>query len=167
MFLLFTGCTSLSTSDSFTKLLQYELNNREFAYLIYLDFAEKSKGTEYADFWKAYLSMEQISRPKYQAAAKRYNLKLNMRTVNFNVWTSNIAYTLSLDTYISVMTNATIKYVPKMEKLYELAPEDDKDFFQYVVDQEKTQAQALSFLSEGKIAHATKVIQEFVNQQVN
>lgn len=67
---------------------------------------------------------------------------------------------LFAESVINVFKKATIAYVTKLEKLEEIA--GNKNFFRYVVLQEKLQAQALTLLGEDKYQQAVFILNDFV-----
>ena len=151
-----------ATEEMFKKVFQYEINNRAFAFKSILKLAEDSKGTEQEGFWQAYANMERLSQPKYEVMAEKYNLTVNTTLVNLKSWSINIGMKLFPDKMMSTMTEATIKYVDKLAVLPELGRPEVKDFFNYVVEQEKTQADALILVQDKQYDKAADLINNFI-----
>jgi hypothetical protein len=152
-------------NDMFEKIFQYELNNRAFAFISATQFAEKKAGTEEADFWAAYVELENINRPLYTAMAKKYGLEVNSLLVKMKVWGTNLAFKLFSEKMLKIMADATADYVDKLKPLPDLAREEDKVFFEYVIAQERAQAVALAHALDKRYELAASSIRDFLLSQ--
>ncbi len=155
-----------TVNQELLEIFDYELQNRAFARgtfeVILADDGENPKRR----FFEAFYELEMITQKKYAPYAKKYDLDTEARW-----WTrvrtrlGLIAIDLAGDRFMKMMHNATIKYVSKLEKLPVLSPEEDRDFFEFVVAQEIVQANAVGYLVEGDLAKAIATINDFVLKQ--
>jgi hypothetical protein len=158
-------CSAVTDQEIFDDIFQYELNNRAFAYISVLKLSERMINTEQADFWNAYSRLEKLSYSKYQPVSEKYGLAPQSYLVKAKAWITNIAFQLFPEKMLSIMTDATAKYVDKLRPLISLAKIEDKEFFEYVLAQEQTQAKALAHANNGNFELATKALIEFLGSQ--
>ncbi|NKB38571.1 MAG: hypothetical protein GKR93_15665 [Gammaproteobacteria bacterium] len=146
------------------KLFQYEINNRAFAFQSISVLRDKMASTGQAEFWQAYYDLETFNKPRYEKMAASYNLVANDFVVGFKVWATNLAFALFPEKMMAVMTEATVKYVEKLKQLAQLVKKEDREFFEYVIQQEQAQAEALIQAEKGEYAQAAKVLNDFLVQ---
>ena len=146
------------------KIFQYEINNRAFAYQSISRLKEELKGSEQEAFWQAYFMLESLNKPLYETMAAEYVLAPNRFLVSAKTIATNIAFALFPQKMMSIMTDATIKYVEKLKHLPRLAREEHKEFFSYVVLQENAQANALLHAREGEYELAAELLKDFVQK---
>lgn len=165
---MITSCGTAPESDSamnqeFLEIFDYEIQNRAFALNSFKAILADDSENPQRAFYEAYLALELANQKKYGPVAKKYDLNMKPRW-----WTRTrtklglIAGNLFQDSLMKVMHNATVKYVGKLQRLEQLAPDEDKPFFVYVVAQEQAQADAIGFLIDGKLEKAAKTIDDFV-----
>ena len=65
---------------------------------------------------------------------------------------------------LKAIRDATIAYIAELEELKHLATQEEKIFFDYVVKQEQSQADALSLLTQGDLEQATTILKNFLEQ---
>lgn len=152
-----------SRKDRLNEVFQYEINNRAFAFQSVPRIAQSMDGTEQAIFWQAFVRLEELSRPRYAKMAEKYGLKVNTLLVRGKTWAISLAMSLFPDKMMSVMTDATVKYVEKLKELPELAEPADRAFFEYVLAQEQAQAAALLLYRDGKYQQAADVLVSFID----
>ncbi|MDG1707280.1 MAG: hypothetical protein P8H03_00885 [Emcibacteraceae bacterium] len=153
-------------NEEFLEIFDYEIQNRAFALNSFEAILADDAENPHRAFYEAYHAMEIINQKKYGPFAKKYNLDMAPR------WWARTRTSLGLTvgklfqgSLMKVMHNATIKYVGKLERLEQLAPEEDKLFFTYVVAQEQTQADAIGFLIDGDLDKAVARINDFLISQ--
>jgi hypothetical protein len=168
IFIVISGCGTAPESDNvvnqeFIELFDYEIQNRAFALNSFEAILADDAENPHRAFYEAYYAMELINQKKYAPVAKKYGLGIEPR------WWTRTRTNLGLlvgklfqDSLMEIMHNATVKYVGKLQRLEQLAPDEDKAFFNYVVAQEQTQADAIGYLIDGKADKAATRIDDFV-----
>jgi hypothetical protein len=102
-----------------------------------------------------------LNQKKYQPVAESFGLSLEASLfTKIKIGFVSVFGDLFAESVINVFKKATIAYVTKLEKLEEIA--GNKNFFRYVVLQEKLQAQALTLLGEDKYQQAVFILNDFV-----
>ncbi|MEM1152540.1 MAG: hypothetical protein AAGI44_00270 [Pseudomonadota bacterium] len=151
------------TQQRFSDLFSYELQNRALAMYAMPEAERRSRGTPYHDFWSAYLSLEQQNQRVYAPVAAKYALSPDIS--NYTRLKASLASSVSAlfpNRAVDLIKDAAISYVPQLEELRSIAPAQDRPFFDYVVDQERAQAEALTLLSSGSVSEATQRLQSFL-----
>lgn len=150
----------------FLKLFEFEVQNRLMAYNGNLGMVKRKLEPEVSQWYQSYLAFETLNQERYTPVAEKYGIgtKLNFKTkmeVLVGALMLRILPELSVLRY---MHKETVAYVADLERLRDIAPEEDKEFFDYVVAQEVMQVETLKFRLDGEPAQATKVIDSFVAQ---
>ena len=143
------SCTSVNGKDSsdFIELFKHELQNRALAVVAVANAAEDRKGKPDGEFWHLYSQLEQINQKKFIPYAEKYQLAYTMNmSTKIKLTLSELYGSIYPKHHLSLLVEATAKYVDKLKELKKLSPADDKEFFRYVVLQEKAQAESLKLL---------------------
>lgn len=174
---LLTACGAQETShEEFLSLLDYEAQNRAFAYHSVNRMAQKTATTESGPFWQAYADLESLNRQRYAPFLTKYDIAAEARwTTRLRGWAGGVVGGLFPETAMGIMQRATVAYVPKLQRLAEIAPENPdslknaevRKFFVFVIEQEEVQAKALRLFSEGQTTQAAAHIASFVNLHMN
>lgn len=168
LILLTIGCSSQAEQmiensqqkQEFIELLRTELANRAVAREITRQITE-DKTLESHPFWLAYSELEQTSYPRLQKIAKKYNLSAEATwQTNSKVWFSKVAFQLFPKMMESKLHTAISEYIPKLEKLHNLAPGEHKSFLRWIVVQEQAQYTAFALAIEGKYQKAAQTLEE-------
>jgi len=162
--LVLTGATIVRcmSGDRFLDGLQYELNNRAFARASMTKLANEPSNGHTQAFFRAYLALENLNQQKYEPIAHKYDLSVNDGVVALKIYGARAASWMFSEKMLSVLTDATIAYVEKLRTLRDLAPADDRAFFEYVIAQEQAQADALQHARDGRFDLGAKVLEDFV-----
>lgn len=170
---LLTACGTQETPhEEFLSLLDYEAQNRAFAHRSVNNMAKKTATEETGPFWQAYADLEGLTKQRYKPFLAKYDIAADARwTTRLRGWAGGVVGGLFPETSLSVMQQATVAYVPKLQRLAEIAPKgsdsveraENKKFFVFVVEQEKVQAEALRLFSQGRVTQAAAHIAGFVN----
>ena len=156
---------AINDHPQFIKLLTYEIQNRAFALGSVSRAAKARSGEPDGKMWAAYFALEQLNKKKYKPVAEKFGISQEATFfTKTKTWLGGVFGSLFPKTALNGIKDATIAYVEKLEELEKLAGSEDKAFFRYVVLQEKVQAQALTFLTEGKAEQAAAVMEAFVAQ---
>lgn len=167
---LLTACGGQETShEEFLSLLNYEAQNRAFAFQSVNRMAQKTATEDTGPFWQAYADLEALNRRRYEPFLARYDIAAEARwTTRLRGWAAGVVGGLFPETSMGIMQRATVAYVPKLQRLAEIAPEslnktEGKQFLVFVVEQEEVQAEALRLFSEGQTTQAAAHIASFVH----
>lgn len=157
---------SPAVSHQFTQLLNYELQNRAFSLRSVTRLAQVSRGKPDAELWAAYLRLEVLNQTRYQTVAQQYAITLaaspwsNLKS-ELSVWYLRVFPRSAL----KMFSKATAQYVPELETLAALPQAQDQVFFEYALQQEQIQAQALALAVQGQFDKAAELMNEFVDEQ--
>lgn len=166
---ILAACGAQETShEEFLSLLDYEAQNRAFAHQSVNRMARQTATEETGPFWQAYADLEALNRQRYKPFLAKYDVAADARwTTRLRGWAGGVVGGLFPETAMGIMQRATVAYVPKLQRLAEIAPQsltntEVKKFFVFVVEQEEIQAEALLLFSEGQTGPAAVHIASFV-----
>ncbi len=156
-------------TEEFLELFDMEIQNRSFAMRSAEEMAERASDPEDVAWYETWLAFEQFNQTQYAPFAEKYGLSQEARTV------AKIQASLAIlagkvlpdDVTMKFMLDETIKYLEKLKELAELAPEEDRTFFDYVVEQEEMQINALQLRVDGKGQESTALISQFIAEHSN
>lgn len=156
-----------SFDDRFLELLNYEAQNRLYAHASTKQLAKNEDDKSYRDFWTAYHRMEEHNQDVYSAVLNINGIDNSPDWLTqLKTWGSTVSIPEAARTAaLSQMRNATRRYILKLKEMQELAPKKDAIFFQYVVEQEQVQADALALVVDGKVHEGTILLTDFVAEQ--
>lgn len=150
-------------APQFIKLLTYEIQNRAFALNSVGRFIEDRADEPDEKVWRSYFALEQLNRRKYRPVAEKFGIPQDATLItDARTWIGGVFFGLFPETATRIIRGATVSYVEKLEELERLAGSEDKEFFRYVVMQEKAQADALALLANGEAERAAAVIDAVV-----
>ncbi|MEL6420738.1 MAG: hypothetical protein AAFQ55_19255 [Pseudomonadota bacterium] len=153
-------------NPKFIKLFKGEVQNRAFAMFSARQMLNRVKEPDDVLWYTTWLEWEEFQKRKYEPMAKKYGLDqepgFGAKLESYmGLWGARF---LSENAVMQYVLKETIKYVGKLEELAALAPEDEKSFFDYVVDQERVQVDALPLRIEGKSADGADLLRAFMAQ---
>ena len=157
----------MSTQNpKFIKLFKGEVQNRAFAMFSTRLMLKRVKEPDDVLWYTTWLEWEEFQKRKYEPMAKKYGLDqepgFGAKLESYmGLWGARF---LSENAVMKYVLKETIKYVGKLEELAALAPEDEKSFFDYIVDQERVQVDALPLRIEGKSAEGADLLRAFMVQ---
>lgn len=148
---------------AFVEIFDDEVQNRAFALVGLKALSKNEESPLKKEFWADYIALEHLNQKKYHPFADKYNitqepggmasLKASL-LVMANGWFPSYTW--------KTLHKATVKHVTKLEGLVKLASEEDKAFVDYVVNQEKVQAEAIKLMINGREQLAVELLSEFV-----
>lgn len=153
-------------NPTFLKHFNYEVQNRAFALLGCKGMLAKASKPEDIMWYEAWKAFEEFQQEKYAPMAQKYGLSqaptffAKMQSSIGNV----VASFLSEKMMMSYMLKQTIKYVEQLEEMARLAPEEDKAFFNYVVEQERLQVDVLPLRIDGKNKESADLLLGFIDR---
>ncbi|WNC67183.1 hypothetical protein RI845_11715 [Thalassotalea nanhaiensis] len=156
-----------SKEERFLELYEGEVQNRAFA-LMYTERSSTSWGdNDVEEFWSVYYDLEVINQRLYKPYADKYGLDMQP-TFFTSVKTSSLRLMSNLfpEYMLNTIYSSTVEYLEGIKEMEKLAPEEDKDFFRYVVEQEAVQVEALGLVAQGEAKKATKVLADYVDNQI-
>lgn len=158
--------SSLQTepSDAFLKLFQHEVQNRAFALRAVASMASEVAAPEDVSLYSAWRDFEEFNQRRYAPYAARYGFSQSPGwTARLKASVAKLAETiLSERQVLRFMHKETKKYAAKLAKITEIAPQDDKDFYEYVVRQEYFQVSVLEARLDGDASEATRLLKAFI-----
>ena len=156
----------IEKQEEFVKLFDYEVQNRALALISLQNLSKDEENPVKKEFWDAYLALECLNQKRYQPFANKYSITQEPKfmaslkaslLVKANDWFPSYIW--------ETIHDAGSKYVEKLEEMATLADEDDKDFFSYVVSQERVQVEAIRLMINGKVQQAVELLSDFVAKQ--
>ncbi|MEO1652670.1 MAG: DUF4334 domain-containing protein [Bacteroidota bacterium] len=151
------------------ELFDMEIQNRAFALKSARTTAAKVSSAEDKYYCDAWVAFEELNQEKYAPFAAKYglsqeprlkaNIEAQLGTLGIQILPESILYQTMLD--------QTIAYNEKLKELRDIAPADDKAFFEFVVDQEEVQIAGLQLCVEGKIKEAADLVLNFIKEHRN
>ena len=85
-------------------------------------------------------------------------------TTTFTILTAKPAYYVIPElTTLRYALKVTAPYVNKLRKLRDIAPEEDRDFFDFVVAQEVLQVDMLELRVAGKVQESADLLRDFIS----
>ncbi len=158
------GPLNKDSHEQFLQLFDYEIQNRAYALNTISGQLEIIEATELKRFYKAYLALEHLNQQLYAPIAKTYQLEMSPRwwtrtRTQLGIWLAAMRSDIStLKFYHKIASN----YLEQLQTLENLAPEESREFFAYVLDQEQVQAESLGLVVEGQILAAAELLESFV-----
>ena len=151
-------------TDVFRSLFSYEVDNRALSLLVYGTFAEKLDEAQPKQYFQTMYRIEQLNQKLYAPYIKQYGLTASAGTLpTLKLDGARLAYWLFPDTTMGMLVSAGEKYMSKLHQLLELAPTDEKPFFEYVVAMEQTLVDSAKPVVENQdYAAGTRVLEAFL-----
>ena len=148
----------------FMQLFDMEVQNRAFALKACINAKENASTEGDKIFFGAWLEFEQFLQKKYAPVVEKYALSQEPRSMaNIQAGLGEIALNILPDSVMRKgMRDQTIQYLEKLKELQQIAPNEDADFFQFVVKQEELQIDALQFWVDGNNDEAARLLRGFI-----
>jgi len=143
-----------------------EVQNRAFALKSAQRMASKASSDEDRYFTDAWVAFEEFLQVKYSPFAAKYNLsqKAGIKA-NIQVGLGGLALDILPDAIaLKTMLNQTVNYNEKLKELRKIAPKEEKEFFEFVVDQEEVQIAGIQLCIEGKMKEAADLVTDFIKK---
>ena len=153
-----------SVDKKIIELFDMEVQNRAFALKAARSALDKSSAEGDKIFFGAWLDFEQFLQTKYASHAEKYELSQEPRLMaKIQAGIGEIALNILPDSIMRKgMRDQTIKYLEKLKELQRLAPEEDAEFFDFVVKQEELQIEALQFWIDDDNEGAANLLRNFI-----
>ena len=150
----------------FIQLFDMEVQNRAFAIKAWGNGKKNASAESDTVFFDAWLEFEQLLQKKYAPFAEKYGLSQEPRTMaNIQAGLGEIANNLLPDSIMRKgVRDQTIEYLEKLKELQHIAPDEDADFFAFVVKQEEVQVDALQFWVDDNNDEAVKLLRGFTQE---
>ncbi|MFV3091104.1 hypothetical protein ACNJYG_11515 [Pseudomonas sp. GW6] len=158
--------TGAQADDSAYRIaLDKELANRAVARQVVPQLAERHSGTAQGEFWQAYANLEARQQTRYADEAKRQGLA-NEHSGGFKAHASLAFAKLFNAAFINMLAGATQDYLKELEALPAQSNADDQAFWQYVIEQERAQVDALALAAEKDFKGAAAVLETFTGKLI-
>lgn len=149
----------------FLKLFDAEIQNRAFALYATEIMIKRVKKTDDVLWYSTWLQWEKFHKRNFAPMAKKYGLsqepafasKLQARIGDF------AARLLSETAVMKYVLKETEKYCSQLQELADIAPEEDKEFFEYVVEQERLQVEVLPFRIDGNSKKGADMLLDYMD----
>ena len=155
-----------SIDKKVAELFEMEIQNRAFALKSARKMASQASSDEDKYFTAAWVEFEEFLQTKYAPFASKYNLpqeaglianiQAGLGVLGLNVLPNAIA--------LKTMLDQTVNYNEKLKELRKIAPIEEKAFFEFVVDQEEVQIEAIKLAIQGKMKEAADLVTDFVKK---
>ncbi|MEL6372002.1 MAG: DUF4334 domain-containing protein [Pseudomonadota bacterium] len=157
----------MELNERFMELFDMEVQNRAFALKVNKELGEKAVTDGDKAFYTAWVAFEEFLQREYAPFASKYGLSQAPRTgANIQVGLARLGMgVLPDDVMTKIVLEDTIKYLEKLKELKRVAPEEDAEFFAFVVKHEETQIEALRLRLDGNKEAATQLLTIFVAEQ--
>ncbi len=148
----------------FMELFDMEVQNRAFALKVNKELEEKAVSEDDQAFYTAWVAFEEFLQRAYAPFARKYGLSQEPRAgANIQVGLARLGMgVLPDDVMTKIVLEDTIKYLEKLKELKRVAPEEDAEFFAFVVKHEETQIEALRLRLDGNKFAAAQLLTTFV-----
>jgi len=155
--------TQADSQAEFLDLLEYEIQNRVYAYSATQKAAESAENGPMKQYWQAYHALEQLNQERYQPIAEQYGISMEptLKT-RFKTRSSKLLLSLFPEYLFKKIHQATLVYIEKLKRLKALAQPEEHAFFEYAVQQEQAQADAFALVIDGKPEQAGALLMVFV-----
>ena len=155
-----------AVEEKVLELFEMEVQNRAFALKSAQRMAAKVTSEEDKYFCNAWVAFEEFNQIKYAPYAKKYNLSQEPQMkANMQVGLAGLALDILPESIaFKTMLEQTVNYNEKLKELRKIAPEEDKEFFEFVVDQEEAQIAGIQLCIEGKIKEAADLLTDFTKK---
>ena len=153
-------------SSEFVAGMSYELDGRATMHAVTAKMAKRFEDGPMHVYWSAYNRLEEFSRPRYEAIAKRLGIKLPGKT-----WVAVKARIITwlpdfmISGVVADLRKRTIVYVDKLRRLAEIGPAEEKDFYAYMVRQELLQVQLMDLALKEEYVAAENLVAKFIARE--
>ena len=160
------SAVAANRSQAFLALLKGEMQNRAFALLALRAVQSKASSAEDLSLYQSWVAFEEFNQVRYAPFAEKYGVSQQAGgSARFRASLAKWAATVFPERlFLKFMHKETKAYVQKLQKLAELAPSEDKEFFDYVVRQEELQVEILTLRINGKTREADQQLRDFVRK---
>ena len=158
------GAVNKDSREQFLQLFDYEIQNRAYALNTISGQLEIVETAELKRFYNAYLALEHLNQQLYSPIAKMYQLEMSPRwwtrtRTQLGLWLAAMRSDISTLKFYHKIASS---YLEQLQTLENLAPEESREFFAYVLAQEKVQADSLGLVVEGQVLAAAELLDDFV-----
>ena len=154
----------MAKNERFLELFDMEVQNRAFALKVNKDLGETAVSDSDKAFYTAWVAFETFLQRAYAPVARKYGLSQSPRTgANLQVGLARFGVGILPDRMMTkIVLEDTIKYLEKLKELQRAAPEQDAEFFAFVVKHEVAQIDALRLRVDGNKEAAAELLTAFV-----
>ena len=154
------GATAADLDAAYRQALLKELNNRTLAGVVVSALAEAHRGTPQGEFWLAYSQLEAKQWPLYEEQARLHELSPGGLLLSLKAQASILYARLLPEKFIGMLSQATQAYAEELASL--TPPPTQRAFWDYVIAQERAQAQAFQYASQQDYSTARSVLVDFM-----
>ncbi|MEO1221972.1 MAG: hypothetical protein AAFY42_11555 [Pseudomonadota bacterium] len=153
-------------NQRFLSLFDLEVQNRAFAYMGVEALGKRAVSDLDKAIFADWLAFEAFLQRAYAPMAKKYGVSQELRwQARLQARLATLGAAILPDRFLTKITlNGTEKHLEKMHDLYKAAPDEDKEFFDFVVRQEQVQVDSLKLRLEGKKRDAARLLADFTSR---
>ena len=148
------------------KLFDMEIQNRAFAYMSVEALGKRAANDVDKAVFADWLAFEVFLRRAYAPMAEKYGLTQTIRLqALLQARLARLAWVVLPERmFTKIVLDATKKHLEKMHDLSRLAPDQDEQFFDFVVRQEQVQVDSLKLRLDGKKREAAQLLADFTSK---
>jgi len=150
----------------FLKLFEAEIQNRAFALYATKIMMKRVKQPDDVLWYSAWLEWEEFHKRNFAPVAEKYGLSQEAGFgAKVQARIGDMASRLISEAAVmKYVLKETEKYCDQLQELADMAPEEDKTFFDYVVDQERWQVDVLPHRIEGNSKQGADMLRVYMDK---
>jgi len=166
LYLCGNAIASEMKSRDFVKGISYELEGRATMRAITASLSDRFEEGELHVYWSSYNRLEEFSKGRYEKVARRLGIELPG-----NTWILTKAKIVSFLPEFAILLvlkdlrERTIVYIDKLQKIAEIGPVEEGEFYGYMIRQEKLQVELMDLALSGKYMVADDVVNQFIDRE--
>ena len=151
--------------SQFIKLFNAEIQNRAFAMYATRIMLKRVSKPDDVLWYSTWLEWEEFHKRNFAPVAEKYGLSQEPSfAAKAQARIGDIAERfLSEKAVMNYMLKETAKYCNQLQELADIAPEEDKAFFHYVVEQERLQVDVLPFRIDGDSKQGAEMLRTYMD----
>ena len=150
-------------TQEFLDILEYEYDNRAFAYLITRRMVNVTSDPEAKEYWDQFLELEKQNLDIYRENAPAFSMNTEPGTwTKFRAFAVSTSLRIAPETIMKKLWENTVAYIPQLERMRQIGPETHREFFDYIVTQETVLADSVEFYLNGDTEKGASVLRDFL-----
>ncbi|MFF7065637.1 hypothetical protein [Pseudomonas sp. NPDC008258] len=154
--------TQSTDNRVFCETLQKELTNRATARQAIEAITAQSLDPGARLFWESYARLEALNLRWYTSVAAELELEPGSLSAWLKGRSAALYYRIAPEHMLKTMAKATSSYYQELEAKTAKVAADHRDFYQYVLDQERAQVEAFALAAAGNYRSASEHLNAFV-----
>lgn len=148
----------------FEEGLLKELENRAFAIRAIKRLSDRMATDSRRPLWQTYHALEEFNVPRYAEAMARLRIQyVPGLWTKFRAWLIGSVPLLIHRAFLKTVLSQTTEYLKFLEELRKIGPEEEREFLNYMVDQEILQIDMMKLGIDGQYWKIPSLLDEFVS----